>query len=112
LTHLLFHTSSTVGVGQLVRLLCDPVKPQKGFQRSPLLDTIMRWPFSVLPVVSPPMTDATHRYQSDLFRGMHILTEPLKLNSEIKFECDLSVCAPQTFVIVRSSPVSSDWEYP
>jgi hypothetical protein len=72
LTHLLFHTSGTVGVGQLVRLLCDPVKPQKRSQRSPLLNTITRWPFIVLPVVSHPMTEATNRYQSDLFRDMHI----------------------------------------
>jgi hypothetical protein len=70
LAHLLFHASSTVGMSQLVRMVCNPVKPQKRSQRSPLLDTITSWPF--LPIISHPMTDATHRNQSDLFRNMHI----------------------------------------
>ena len=92
LTHLLFHTSSTVGVGQLVRISCDPVKAQKRSQRSPLLETITSWPFFivVLSVVSHPMTDATNRNQSGLFRNMHIhhrsLQKLIRMYSNVIFQ--------------------------
>jgi len=94
LCHLLFHTSSTVGVGQLVGMLYDPVTLQKRSQRSPLLETITSWPFIVLSVVSHPLTDATNRNQCDLFRDMHIHHRAI----EIEFGCELSVCTLHIFV--------------
>jgi hypothetical protein len=88
-------------------MLCDPVKPQKRSQRSPLLETITSWPFIVLSVVSHPMTDATNRDQCDLFHDMHIHHRAIEIESDVIFQ----FMPPHISPIVWSSPVPSDWEY-